>query len=312
MSKRKIRKGRAAAVVAVAAAMPLVMSTSAWAGWSHSDTSAESYTDAYAEIYQDSEVDTEQDAEANTGYNEVFSGVFGWNETYQQAWADVFEGNIGGPFLLPLNGSVSANGEWGGWGCGCTDINETGNAGGSASNGSNSSNDGDANAAIATGRAQASNDASTDVNQANSGGANASSTNTVTAIDPDGGDTWAYSETYASLYVDQDSDVDTDQDAWANTGYNYAEAVVEGANETFQEASATVSGGNIWGGGEENYAGNTGGTATNDSTSSNLGTASATITTGDATATNNSTTNVTQNNSGGASATSNNDVYSED
>lgn len=310
MSKRKIRKGRAA-VAAMAAVLPLGLGTAAWAGgdWG-SDTSAESYDDASAAISQNSDVSTYQESEANTGYNAVLAGVWGANATRQWADASANGGNIGS-FWFPDNEvlSVDSVGGYGGWGQ--TEENTAGNYGGTATNDSSASNDGDAAADVSTGAASATNSASTDVSQDNSGGASASSSNTVSAVDPDGGDTWAASTTSASLSVSQNSDVSTEQGAYANTGDNMVAAVVYGANLASQAADASANGGDI-AGGEENVAGNTGGTAGNTSTASNLGTASATLTTGNATASNSSTTNVTQTNSGGASATSTNDVSSDD
>jgi hypothetical protein len=290
-SKRNM--GKVGAIL-FAAGLPLgLFAGSAYAGgWDDGSGSLDNTSSADAYVDQWTSVHTDQDASANTGHNKALSGVWGENQTDQDADASASDGNISAEDA---------------------DDAQAGNEGGQADNKADSKNDGTSKAEIGTGPASAKNTAETTVIQDNSGGAQSDQKVGQTDIDIDGDGTIDNSSS-AYLSVQQGAKVSTSQNAYANSGGNFAASGVGGSNWTGQSANASASGGDIDGGYKSDadgaQTGNNGGTATNGSLSSNNGNSTAAISTGDATASNTSSTNVTQTNSGGAS--SNQTVGQED
>ncbi|MGZ4689378.1 MAG: hypothetical protein ACXVJW_07325 [Acidimicrobiia bacterium] len=119
----------------------------------------------------------------------------------------------------------------------------------------------------------------------------------------------------ANSDVQQAQDAQTAQLAGANTGANDALGITGNLNLGSQDCTTNLSGGNLSYVDDNNTAGNSGGDCTNDGTASNTGTANASVSSGDASATNSAGTTVSQSNSGGASVTNsanNNTVTGDD
>ncbi len=285
--KARARHRRMAVTCAGVSALTVMGGTAAFAtggNWdphSHGSAELDNGGSAGTDVEQAQGVFTTQLAHANSGGNDAVSIVGNVNLGHQGCDTNVSEGNIS---------KVDHD-------------NTAGNQGGDCSNDATKTNTGTANGTIHTGNASAPNSVHNTVSQGNSGDSsvdNTASNNTVTAED---GSAAIHNGGDAGLFVGQVSEIDTFQGAAANTGHNTSVAAVIGINAGSQSGSSSVVGGNISDANDHNQAGNTGGDASNTSHSSNTGTASASITTGNATASNSSTTSVTQTNSGSASAT---------
>lgn len=258
-----------------------------------------------AHIDQSSGVANFSAADSNTGLNDAHNSVDQTNRTPQECSADT---SGGGTFAVGVavpvdegesfkGGDARANG---------------GNKGGECTNDATSSNSANPEAMIHTGSASATNETSTTVDQSNSGGVEVKADNTGT-VDPTGARRIHQSGASVAagfLSVDQHSFVDNVSLASANSGGNSASNRVDQGNWTPQDASADTSGGHTGalalGGNATASGGNSGGSASNSAHSSNTANPTASITTGDATASNSTTTHVTQTNSGGVSVSSSN------
>jgi hypothetical protein len=266
-------KWKAALATTVAAASSVAMATGA------SADSSKIWNDADTDVDQHSSVATKQFALSNSGFNFAGSHVVGENLSDQLA-----DGSAG-------EGDISNAGHYG--------QNTAGNLGGPATNENTGTNDGDSKASVYSGDADAHNKAKTKVSQNNDGDANAWTGAHGATISGGGG-----IHNSADLYVSQDSHVYTQQAAVANSGFNAAKSGVVGANLNIQTAYGTANGGSISNAGDNgnNTAGNSAGSASNTNAGSNTGKSSASVKTGDASASNSSETYVTQNNSGDAKA----------
>lgn len=285
--KARARRRRVAVTAAGVSALTVLGGT-AYASDSHSKQSEDpagaslkNGGDAKSIIEQESTVETGQLALANTGGNKALAISANVNLGSQDCTTNLSGGDIAGG-----------------------EDNKTGNTGGNCNNDASQGNRATTRADIQTGDANSKNDAHTNVRQDNSGGSavdNTASNNHVTADD---GSASLYNGGDAFLKVDQSSSVSTFQGALANTGHNTALAVGIGVNAGSQSGTSNNSGGNINGSEPEgNTAGNTGGNVGNKASQTNSGGTTATIKTGNATASNSSTTSVNQTNSGGASST---------
>jgi hypothetical protein len=258
-----------------------------------------------AQIDQNSGVTNFSAAASNSGLNEAHNGVDQGNQTGQDCNANTSGGHtLAVGVGLPSGEEDSLKGG---------DAKATGgNKGGECSNDATSSNSANPEATIHTGAASASNETATTVSQTNSGGVDVSSDNTGT-VDPSGSRRIHQSGVSVAagfLSVTQSSTVDNASIAVANSGGNSAGNSVDQNNGTTQHGSANTTGGFTGaiglGGNATAGGGNTGGSASNSSHSSNSANPSASITTGDASASNSTTTHVTQSNSGGVSVQSSN------
>jgi hypothetical protein len=266
-------KWKAALATTVAAASSVAMATGA------SANSSKIWNDADVHVDQDSTVKTHQFSLSNSGLNHASSWVVGVNYADQLADGSAGDGNI-------TNAGDDGN-------------NTAGNLGAPATNDNTGTNDGDSSASIKTGKAKADNYSETKVSQNNDGGANAWTGAHGATISGGGG-----IHNSADLDVYQDSYVKTEQAAVANSGLNAAKSGVIGANIGVQTAYGQATGGDISNAGDRgtNVAGNSAGSASNTNAGSNTGKSSAYVQTGDASASNSSKTNVSQNNSGSAKA----------
>jgi hypothetical protein len=287
--KARARHRRIAVTAAGISALTVMGGTAAYAtggGWDgghkhDGDASLENGGDAKVSVDQGQYSFTGQLALANTGANKAL-GITGNINLGEQ---DCVAGNDGGDIK------------------GVDDDNTTGNEGGDCTNDATQSNDGTSNADVQTGAATGKNDAKTTVNQKNDGDASVNNSANDNTIDADDGDAYLSNGGNANLWVDQHSGVETWQGAAANSGHNTAVAGVIGVNLGSQSGSGGVSGGTIGWAGDGNSAGNSGGNASNTAHQTNTGSASATIKTGNATASNTSATTVNQSNTGSASST---------
>jgi len=284
--KARARRRRVAATCAGVSALTVMGGTTAFAsggGWDKHDSDAtlENGGDAKAHIEQLQHVYTEQLASANTGANQALAITGNLNLGSQDCTSD-----LGGGDISKVD-----------------DDNTAGNEGGNCDNDATATNEGTSKAAIDTGDASAPNSSSTAVLQKNDGDASVNNTANDNKVEADDGNASLENGGDANLWVDQHSSVNTWQGAKANTGHNTAIAGVVGVNAGSQSGSSGVSGGNINWAGDGNSAGNTGGNVGNTANASNTGTAAAGVKTGNATASNSSTTSVTQSNTGSASST---------
>jgi hypothetical protein len=286
--KARARHRRIAVAAAGVSALTVMGGTAAYAsvgGWDgghrDGDASLENGGDAGLNVYQDQYAFTGQLALANTGTNHVLG----------------ITGNIN----LGEQGCVAGND--GGDIHGVDDHNTTGNEGGDCTNDAAQANNGTSNADVETGAASGTNHAASTVNQGNDGDSSVNNSANDNEINADDGDASLANGGYANLSVSQSSGVETWQAAAANSGGNTAVAGVIGVNLGSQSGSGGITGGNINYAGDGNTAGNSGGNATNTAHQTNTGSASATIKTGNASATNTSATTVTQSNTGSASST---------
>jgi len=191
---------------------------------------------------------------------------------------------------------------------------QAGNQGGDCSNTASSDNTANPTVSLTTGAASATNDTSTTVGQTNSGGVDVSSSNDGSIADPSGhgnhisqsGGSWAD----GGLSVGQSAGVANVSIGIANSGGNSAGNHISQSNGTDQSGSSNTKGGNVLAigghGGTDVSTGNNGGSASNNSSSSNTANPSVTLTTGAASASNKTSTNITQTNSGGVTVSSNN------
>lgn len=288
-SKARARRRRVAATAAGVSALTVLGGTAyATEGphggdWKNDDGDASLYNSgsAEAEIDQETWIETAQLGLSDSGGNEALATTISINLGEQDCDTNVEGGNV----------EHSEDG------------NTAGNNGGNCKNNGSQSNDGTAGASINSGDASSTNSASTDVNQRNSGDASVNNTANDNTVEADHGDARLRNGGDARLTVEQRAFVGTLQGAAANSGHNTAVVGVIGLNGGAQSGSSNVSGGNVHESDDNNTAGNTGGNAGNRASQSNTGSASASITTGNATASNSSTTTVTQNNSGNASST---------
>ncbi len=266
-------KWKATLATTVAAASSVAMATGA------SANSSKIWNDADVHVDQHSSVQTDQFGLSNSGFNHAGSFVAGVNYSDQLADGSAGDGNIS---------NYGANGN-----------NTAGNLGAPATNDNTGTNDGDSSASVKTGKAKADNYSDTKVSQNNGGGADAYTGAKGATISGGGG-----ISNNADLSVDQDSHVRTEQAAVANSGFNSAKSGVIGANLNVQSAYGNANGGDINNNGADgtNTAGNSAGAASNTNAGSNTGKSSAYVQTGDASASNSSKTNVSQNNSGSANA----------
>jgi hypothetical protein len=237
--------------------------------------------DAKAIIEQKTWVETAQLALANTGANKALAVSANVNIGEQDCTSLLDGGNI----------HKSEDG------------NSTGNEGGNCGNEASQRNHSTTKALVDTGDARSPNTARTTVSQRNSGGSEVNNSANNNNVEADDGDAELSNGGDAFLKVEQKASVGTYQGAASNTGGNTAIAVGIGVNAGFQTASSGLGGGNIDWSDDNNTAGNTGGNANNNGTQSNAGSTTASVKTGNATASNSSTTTVNQNNSGGASST---------
>jgi hypothetical protein len=106
----------------------------------------------------------------------------------------------------------------------------------------------------------------------------------------------------ATADVNQYQGVFTQQLAHANTGANHVIGIVANVNLGHQDCDTYLDGGNVDKSEDNNTAGNNGGNCTNDGTATNDGTGTASVNTGDASAPNSATANVSQSNAGNAAA----------
>jgi hypothetical protein len=287
--KARARHRRIAVTAAGVSALTMMGGTAAYAtggGWSgghkhDGDASLDNGGDSKLSVDQSQYAFTAQLALANTGANKAL-GITGNINLGEQ---DCVAGNDGGDIK------------------GVDDDNTTGNEGGDCTNDATQSNDGTGNADIETGAATGKNDAKSTVNQKNDGDSSVNNSANDNTIDADDGDASLSNGGDAHLWVNQHSGVETWQGAAANSGHNTAVSGVIGVNLGSQSGSGGVSGGTIGWAGDGNSAGNSGGNASNTAHQTNTGSASATIKTGNATASNTSATTVTQSNTGSASST---------
>jgi hypothetical protein len=285
--KARARRRRVAATCAGVSALTVMGGTTAFAsggGWDkhdNSDATLENGGDAKVYVDQWQHVYTEQLAEANTGANEALAIAGNLNLGSQDCTSDLSGGDIS---------KVEDN-------------NTAGNEGGNCANDATATNDGTANADIETGSASAPNSASTSVQQSNDGDASVNNTANDNIVEADDGDASLTNGGDAKVWVDQKSSVKTWQGAAANSGHNTAVAGVIGVNAGSQSGASGVSGGNIDWSDDGNTAGNTGGNVNNTASAANTGSATAGIKTGNATASNSSSTTVHQSNTGNASST---------
>ncbi len=260
-----------ATLVTVAAASSVAMATGAGASAINNH--------ATADIDQKSSIDTWQASVANSGFNHASSFVVGANLNYQDADANAKDGNV-------TNGG---------------DYTDThaGNEGGKAENKNSGKNDGSSSASADSGNAKATNGSDNKVSQNNDGDVKAE-TNAHGATLSGGGsiDNTAYLDVY------QKSHIDTFQVAAANSGFNSAKSGVIGFNTNEQDADANAKDGNVTNGGDntDTHSGNKAGVASNSNSGANNGKSTATVSSGDATASNSSKNNVSQNNGGSVSA----------
>jgi hypothetical protein len=283
--KARARRRRVAVTAAGVGALTVLGGTAyaseGGGSWHKEDPTAtlDNSGNATNNVEQESKVHTDQDATANTGGNGGLIFAANVNIGDQDCTTSLDGGNL-------------------------SDVEEesaAGNNGGNCDNASRQTNRGTADASIDTGDANANNDSKTTVRQKNSGHASVANTATDNQVGDDGNGN-LLNNGDANLTVDQDSKVTTDQDAKANTGHNYLIVGVIGVNYGEQSGTTSVNGGNIDDAEDgPNTAGNTGGNASNDAKQRNNGTATANITTGNATASNSSKTTVNQTNSGNAS-----------
>jgi hypothetical protein len=190
---------------------------------------------------------------------------------------------------------------------------QAGNQGGDCSNDASSDNTANPTVALTTGDASTMNDTSTTIGQHNTGGVDVSSSNDG-SIDPSGhgdnvrqsGGSWAD----GGLSVDQAAGVANVSIGIANSGGNSAGNHISQSNDTGQDSSANTKGGNVLAiggrGGVDVTTGNNGGSSSNKSSSSNTANPNVTLTTGNATASNKTSTNINQSNSGGVKVSSDN------
>lgn len=288
--KARARHRRIAVAAAGVSALTVMGGTAAYAsggGWDGGhkhdggDASLDNGGDAKLSLDQSQYTFTGQLSLANTGLNTAL-GITGNVNLGEQ---DCYAGNDGGDIK------------------GVDDDNTTGNEGGDCTNDATQSNDGTGKADVQTGAATGKNDAKSTVNQKNDGDSSVNNTANDNTIDADDGDASLSNGGNANLWVNQHSGVETWQGAAANSGGNTAVSGVIGVNLGSQTGSGGVTGGNIGWSGDGNSAGNSGGNASNSAHQTNTGSASATIKTGNATASNSSTTSVTQSNTGSASST---------
>ncbi len=265
-----------ATLVTVAAASSVAMATGA--GASAIDNHAN------ADIDQHSGIETWQFSIANSGFNHAKSFVVGANLNDQAAYGNASDGNIS---------NTGSDGN-----------NTAGNLGAPATNDNSGTNDGTSEAAVHSGKANAENKSANDVSQNNDGGANASASAHGATISGGGG-----IDNTANLDVRQKSWIDTKQVAVSNSGLNSAKSGVIGFNGNYQTADGSANGGNIDNGGDRgtNLAGNSAGAASNTNAGANTGSSKAEVSTGDASASNNSYNKVSQNNSGSVNAETNAD-----
>jgi hypothetical protein len=287
--KARARHRRIAVTAAGVSALTVMGGTAAFAspgGWDgghkhDGDASLENGGDAKTSVDQSQYTFTGQLSLANTGLNAAL-GVAGNVNLGEQ---DCVAGNDGGDIH------------------GVDDDNTTGNTGGDCTNDATQSNDGTGEADVQTGSATGKNDAKSTVNQKNDGDSSVNNTANNNKVEADDGDASLENGGDANLWVDQHSQVETWQGAAANSGGNLAVSGVLGVNLGSQTGSGGVTGGNIGWAGDGNSAGNSGGNASNTAHQTNTGSASASIRTGNASASNSSTTSVTQSNTGSASST---------
>jgi hypothetical protein len=260
-----------ATLVTVAAASSVAMATGASANSINNN--------ANADVDQHSGVSTWQLSISNSGFNHAKSWVDGTNVNDQAANGNAGEGDI-------TNTGTGAN-------------NTAGNLGAPATNDNSGKNDGTSDALVESGHAKADNNSETKVSQNNGGDVDAHQDANHSNVNGGGG-----IDNSANLSVHQQSWVDTQQLAVANSGFNSAKSGVSGLNLNLQTADGSANGGNISNGGDTatNLTGNSAGAASNTNSGENTGKSSATVSSGDATASNNSKTNVSQNNSGSVSA----------
>ncbi|MBA2624794.1 MAG: hypothetical protein H0U89_04215 [Acidimicrobiia bacterium] len=265
-----IRTRRSLTVIAAASAVPLAF-------MANSAAATELYADSFADalVEQFSFVGTLQDSIANTGENEALNFALADNLTDQGAGADTHNSGYVGSNSVGNSNDV---------------------IGGEAFNDATADNAVEGVAAIEAGDALAENIAGVDVSQDNSGGADS-------VADATGGGVVVAASSGAVLTVIQESGVDTLQFAAANSGANFAANDTVGANATFQSGSANVSNdGGVGSGSDDSVNSAGGGVAENTSASSNAVVGEAVVTTGSATAVNESETSVSQTNSGGATS----------
>lgn len=289
--KARARRRRVAATCAGVSALTVMGGTTAFAsgggweggGWDKHDGDAtlENGGDAKVHVDQYQHVYAEQLAEANTGANEALAITGNLNLGRQDCTSDLSGGDIH---------KVEDN-------------NTAGNEGGNCDNDATADNKGTARANIETGNASAPNSASASVQQKNDGDATVNNTANSNTVEADDGNASLNNGGDARVSVHQDSSVQTWQGASANSGHNTAIAGVIGVNAGSQSGSSGVSGGNIEYADDGNSAGNTGGNVGNTANASNTGSAAAAIKTGNATASNSSSTTVHQSNTGNASST---------
>jgi len=285
----RARRRRIAVTAAGVSALTVMGGTTAFAtgggGWDghkqDGDASLENGGDAKLNVDQSQYSFTAQLALSNTGANKALGITGNLNLGDQDCVAGVEGGDIKG----------------------VDDDNTAGNSGGDCTNDATQSNDGTGAADITTGSATGKNDAKSTVNQKNDGGSSVDNTASNNTIDADDGNASLENGGDAHLWVNQHSGVETWQGAAANSGHNVAVAGVIGVNAGSQSGSGGVSGGDIGWAGDGNQAGNSGGNASNTAHQTNTGNATATIKTGNATASNTSATTVTQSNTGSASST---------
>lgn len=269
-----------------------------------------SYASGFAAIDQNSKVFNLSASASNTGLNDAFNGVDQSNSTDQNCNTNTEGGDVSGHGGVQADSHKKDDGKDGKFDNKGGSSTLTGNTGGDCSNDSSSDNSSDPQAWISTGSADASNWTGTNVTQHNSGGVDVSSDNNA-SIDGSNLRNAQQKSTSAAdgaLFVSQGSKVGNVSIALANSGGNSAANEVSQANDTSQNGNANTEGGNVSGSRGDVTTGNSGGSASNSSQSSNSSNPSAKISTGDASASNKTSTTVDQVNNGGVSVQSSNNA----